>query len=142
MTVPPPAVAALALILASTAADAVEGLPLPSCAEVQASKLVGGALAETFDGRYPRDLADPRKVERIALDADAVANVAGYLACVAGLTDGDVNVADQGIALFASRRHGRAAFVALDAISRSDAPWAAGARAFARQMRAYRTGPG
>ncbi|KMO36380.1 hypothetical protein VQ02_15585 [Methylobacterium variabile] len=109
---------------------------------MRATARVGAALAEDFDRRYPRALAGEASVERLALDAGAIENAVGYLACVAGLTDLDVNVAEQGLALFASRRHGRAALAALDRIARGPGPEARGARAYAGQIRAYLRGPG
>jgi hypothetical protein len=61
---------------------------------------------------------------------------------VAGLTGFDAYVAEQGLALFASRRHGRTAFVALDRIARGSGPEARAGEADARQIRAYLPRPG
>lgn len=121
---------------------AVAGLPLPSCAEVRAAALFDSALVNAFETRYPRALVGEASVERLALDLGQVENAAAYLACVAGLTGLDVFVAEQGLALFASRRHGRAALTALDRIARGTGPEARDASAYARQIRAYLRGPG
>jgi hypothetical protein len=120
----------------------VAGLPLPSCAELRAAALFDSALVDAFEKRYPRALVGEASVERLALDPGQVGNAAAYLACVAGLTGLDVFVAEQGLALFASRRHGRAALAALDRIASGTGPEAAGARDYARQIRAYLRGPG
>lgn len=120
----------------------VEGLPLPSCAEIRASALVDSALVDTFEKRYPRALVGEASVERLPLDAGQIDNAAGYLACVAGRTGLDAFVAEQGLALFASRRHGPAALAALDRIAQGGGPEARGARDYARQIRAYLRGPG
>ncbi|GJD64006.1 hypothetical protein [Methylobacterium frigidaeris] len=139
------AAALLALALLSGPARAapapVAGLPLPGCAEVRAAALFDAALVASFEKRYPPALVGEASVERLALDPGQVENAAAYLACVAGLTGFDVYVAEQGLALFASRRHGRAALAALDRIARGPGPEARGARDYARQIRAYLRGP-
>ncbi|KMO36957.1 hypothetical protein [Methylobacterium aquaticum] len=138
--------ALLALALLSGPARAgpvpVAGLPLPGCAEVRASALLGSALVSAFERRYPPALVGEASVERLALDPGQVENAAAYLACVAGLTGLDVYVAEQGLSLFASRRHGRAALAALDRIARGTGPEAGSARDYARQIRAYLREPG
>ncbi|MCF4129589.1 hypothetical protein [Methylobacterium sp. SyP6R] len=139
------ALLALALFLpgpARAAPSPVAGLPLPGCAEVRAAALFDSALVTAFETRYPRALVGEASVERLDLDPGQVENAAAYLACVAGLTGLDVFVAEQGLALFASRRHGRAALAALDRIARGTGPEARGARDYARQIRAYLRGPG
>jgi hypothetical protein len=139
------ALLALALVLpgpAQAAPARVAGLPLPGCAEVRAAALFDSALVTAFETRYPRALVGEASVERLALDPGQVENAAAYLACVAGLTGFDVFVAEQGLALFASRRHVRAALRALDRIARGTGPEARGARDYARQIRSYLRGPG
>ncbi|SEP50712.1 hypothetical protein SAMN04487843_13929 [Methylobacterium sp. ap11] len=139
------ALLALALCLpdpARAASASVASLPLPGCAEVRAAALVGSALVTAFETRYPPALVGEASVERLALDPGQVANAAAYLACVAGLTGLDVYVAEQGLALFASRRHGRTALAALDRIARGTGSEAGSARDHARQIRAYLRGPG
>ncbi|NJR77166.1 hypothetical protein [Sphingomonas corticis] len=125
---------------ATTATAAATGLPLPDCTSVKASALVGGALGDAFYRRYPKSLADPAAVETLALDDSEMANVVGYLACVATLTDGDPVVADNAAALFASPRHGRAAFARLEALAAKGGAEAAGAARFLRQMKAQVAG--
>ena len=117
-------------------ATTAAGLPLPDCAEVKAAGLVGGALGDAFYRRYPTSLADPKGVDHVTLDAAAIDNVVGYLACVATLTDGDPTVADNAAALFASPRHGAAAFAALTARAHADTPEGKGAARFLQQMKA------
>ncbi|PCG08081.1 hypothetical protein COA17_15185 [Sphingomonas ginsenosidimutans] len=112
------------------------GLPLPDCAEVKAAGLVGGALGDAFYRRYPTSLADPKGVDHVTLDGAAIDNVVGYLACVATLTDGDPTVADNAAALFASPRHGVAAFAALTTRAKAETPEGKGAARFLQQMKA------
>jgi hypothetical protein len=106
------------------------GLPLPDCAAVKATGLIGGALGDAFYQRYPKVLADPATVDGVALDDAAIGNIVEYLACVAALTDGDPVVADNAAALFDSPRHGRAAFARLAATPN--------AARFLAQMKSYR----
>jgi hypothetical protein len=119
-----------------------EGLPLPRCIEVQASPLVGSALADAFYARYPRSLAGEDSVESLMLDPAALDNVVHYLVCMAGATDYDPVVAENGLALFASHRHGAAALRALDSLGRSRDPAAEVARRFRAQIDEYLKGPG
>ncbi|WP_145984787.1 hypothetical protein [Methylobacterium aquaticum] len=137
----------LALVLlfsgpARAAPSPVAGLPLPGCAEGRAAALFDAALVTAFETRYPRALVGEASVEGLDLDPGQVENAAAYLACVAGLTGLDVFVAEQGLALLVSRRHGRAALAALDRIARGTGPEARGACDYARQIRAYLRGPG
>lgn len=118
------------------------GLPLPSCQDVQAQGLVGGALADAFYARYPKALAGEDSVEAVALDPAGLENVVHYLVCVAGATEYDPVVAENGLALFASKRHGAAARASLDALSRSADPAATAARRFRQQIAGYLEGPG
>jgi hypothetical protein len=117
-------------------APTIPGLPLPTCAEVARSGLRGAALADTFDARYPSALNDADGIETLALDEGQVANIVGYLACVAGRTNGDVGVAETGYTLFGSKRHGAAAFAALDRLEKGGEQ-ADAAKAYAVQMRGY-----
>jgi hypothetical protein len=117
------------------------GLPLPSCDELAASGKVGGALADAFYARFPMSLAGEASVEQVALDPAALDNVVRYLVCVAGATDYDPVVAENGLALFASKRHGVAARHALSALARSSDTAAGAARRFDAQIKGYLQGP-
>jgi hypothetical protein len=131
-----------AMATAKPPAGPSEGLPLPSCADVQASGQVGSALADAFYARYPQSLAGEDSVESVRLDPAALDNVVHYLVCVAGATDYDPVVAENGLALFASHRHGAAALRRLDALGHSRDPAAEAARKFKAQIDAYLKGPG
>lgn len=122
---------------AMASAASTTGLPLPSCQEVQASGKVGGALADAFYARYPKALAGEASVEQLALDPAALDNVVRYLVCVAGATDYDPVVAENALALFASKRHGAAARQMLAALAHSTDPAAGAARRFDAQIAGY-----
>ncbi|WP_294331961.1 hypothetical protein [uncultured Sphingomonas sp.] len=119
-----------------------EGLPLPTCDALKAGGKIGGALADAFYARYPKALAGEASVEQVALDPAALDNVVRYLVCVAGATDYDPAVAENGLALFASKRHGAAARHALSTLARSTDPAAGAARRFDAQITGYLHGPG
>ncbi len=131
----------LARASARAAPAPAAGLPLPGCDAIEASGKVGGALAEAFYARYPKSLAGEASVEQVALDPAALDNVVRYLVCVAGATGYDPVVAENGLALFASKRHGAAAHHALSALARSSEPAAAAARRFDAQITGYLQGP-
>jgi hypothetical protein len=116
------------------------GLPLPTCAQIHAEGKVGGALADAFYARYPKDLAGEQTVETVPLDAAALDNVVRYLACVAGATDYDPVVVENGLALFASKRHGPAALRMLTALGKSADPAAGAARRLQAQVTGYLEG--
>lgn len=122
---------------AAMATAPAKGLPLPSCDAIKADGKVGGALADAFYARYPKVLAGEESVEQVALDAPALDNVVRYLVCVAGATDYDPVVAENGLALFASKRHGAAARHALSALAQSADPIAGAARRFDAQIGGY-----
>ncbi|MET3722247.1 hypothetical protein [Sphingomonas trueperi] len=113
------------------------GLPLPSCAALKAEGKVGNALVDAFYARYPKALAGSDSVETVPLDAGALDNVVRYVVCIAGATDYDPTVAENGLALFASKRHGAIARHALVALARSSDPAAGAARRFDAQISGY-----
>lgn len=117
------------------------GLPLPSCAALEADGTVGSALVDAFYAGYPKALAGSDSVEAVPLDAAALDNVVRYLVCVAGATDYDPTVAENGLALFASKRHGAAARRLLTTLARSDDAISGAARRFDAQIRGYLQGP-
>jgi hypothetical protein len=121
----------------STSPAPVSGLPLPTCAQIHTEGKVGGALADAFYARYPKDLAGEQSIEAVPLDAAALDNVVRYLACVAGATDYDPVVVENGLALFASKRYGAAALRMLAALSKSPDPAAGAARRLHAQVTAY-----
>jgi hypothetical protein len=117
------------------------GLPLPTCAQVQAEGKVGSALADAFYARYPKDLAGEQSVEAVPLDGPGIDNIVRYLTCVAGAADYDPVVVENGLALFASKRHGAAALRVLTALGKSADPAAEAARRFQAQVTGYLEGP-
>jgi len=117
------------------------GLPLPTCAQVEATGFTGVALGDALYARYPKMLSDPARVETTPLDAGAIDNAVSYLVCVAARTEFDPTVVDNGLALFASRRHGKAALARLEAISRSGGPQAKAASTFLTQVHGNLEGP-
>ncbi|MEH3120654.1 MAG: hypothetical protein PGN16_01545 [Sphingomonas phyllosphaerae] len=121
--------------MSSPAAPSVAGLPLPACAEVDATGLTGAALGDAFYARYPRTLADPAAVEKVNLDAAGIDNVVSYLVCVAARTNFDPTVVDNALALFDSARHGKAALGRLEAIGRAGGAQAGAARTLLTQVR-------
>ena len=101
---------------------------------------VADRLVNAFERSYPKALAGEASVERTPLGSDALARLVADLACVSSHPGADPFVPEQALALFASKRHGRAAFAALNALARSEAASPAlrsAARAFERQMRSY-----
>lgn len=121
---------------ADTGATAMPTGPLPDCAALLAERGDPEALLGQLERTYPAAYADPSRVDA-AVAADSVPLLARSLACLGGLTGYDAFVADQAVALFASRRHGAAAFAALDRMAAGGGPQAAYAREFAAQMRDY-----
>lgn len=119
-----------------------QGLPLPTCAEIKAANTPTGELVDAFDARFPKDLKGEDSVETVALDPAALDNVVGYVTCVAGLTSFDVTVAEDSLALFASKRHGAAALARLDALAAAGGELAPAARTFRKQIGDYLKGPG
>ncbi|WP_333573091.1 hypothetical protein [Sphingomonas sp.] len=119
---------------ATTHPAPAKDLPLPSCDEIKAGGEVGEALADTFYARYPKSLAGEASVEQVALDPAALDNVVRYLVCVAGATQYDPVVAENGLALFASKLHGVAARRRLSALAHSGDPAAGAARRLDAQI--------
>ena len=116
------------------------GLPLPTCAQLHSEGKVGSALAETFYERYPKSLAGEQSVEAVPLDVAALDNVVKYLVCVAGATNYDPVVVENGLALFASKRHGDAALRALEDLGKSADPTTEAARRLHVQVVFYLAG--
>ena len=79
---------------------------------------------------------------RGSLDRDGIASVVDYLVCVAGLTEFDPVVVENGLALFADRVHGPAATARLAALAQGTGWEANAARTFRTQVRGYLRGPG
>jgi hypothetical protein len=111
----------------------------PDCATLQ-KQSEDSVLAE-FERKFPKAIIGEESVETVELSAADMTAVTGYLACVSGAANLDPFVADNALSLFSSKRHGAAAFAALDDLAASNAPGAQEARAFAAQMREYVKGP-
>ncbi|OAN57143.1 hypothetical protein [Sphingomonas sp. TDK1] len=136
-----PALVSPQVVQAATAGTSPgQGLPLPSCEDLQADGEVGSALVDAFYTRYPKALASSDSVEAVALDPAALDNVVRYLVCVAGATGYDPTIAENGLALFASKRHGSAARGSLAALARGQDPAAGAARRFQAQIAGYLQG--
>ena len=115
-------------------AVAISYAPSFKCTGAGTSQAAADRIIAAFEKEYPAALVDPARVEGVAVEPAVLARIVGDLACLASLPGGDPFVADQASALFASPRHGAAAFAALDRLA--SAGDSAAAR-FARQMRAY-----
>ena len=109
--------------------------PVADCATLLASPADPQSLLDAFERDYPSAYADPARVDG-AVPADTVPELARSLACLAGVTSFEGFLSDQASALFASRRHGPAAFAALAAAGKGSGREADYARRFAEQMRA------
>lgn len=108
---------------------------VPDCATLLTTTADPQSLLDEFEQSYPAAYADPALVDD-AVPADAVPQLARSLACLAGVTAFEGYLADQASALFASSRHGPAAFAALAAAAKTTGREADYARSFADQMRA------
>lgn len=118
----------------------IEGLPLPSCAEVRAVGQDATTIGDAFYKRYPKALAGERSVETVALGVAEIDGIVDYLACVAEATAYDPVVVENGLALFASKRHGAAALARLDALAARPGKAGEAAGRFRKQVRAYLAG--
>jgi hypothetical protein len=114
---------------------------LPGCERLRASGEGADALLDRHARDFPAVLVGEAEVETVELAPADLDAVAAYLSCLSGLTDGDPSVVESGLSLFASRRHGRAALAALDALARTPGLDGAAAKAFAEQVRGYLKGP-
>lgn len=109
--------------------------PVADCSTLLASTADPQTLLDAFERDYPAAYADPARVDD-AVRGEEVPELARSLACLAGVTAFEGFLADQASALFASPRHGRAAFAALAAAGKGEGREAEYARRFADQMRA------
>lgn len=124
-----------AAIPAELETPAMTARPVADCTTLLASSADAQSLLDRFERDYPAAYADPARVDD-AVPADTVPELARSLACLAGVTSFEGFLADQASALFASPRHGRAAFAALAAAGKGSGREAEYARRFAEQMRA------
>lgn len=99
-----------------------------------ASPTAADAMLAAFEADYPKALVDPATVELQQLAPATLQRIVADLGCLAGQVGGDAFIPEQAVALFASRRHGAAAFAALDVLARSGD---AAAERFLVQMRGY-----
>ncbi len=107
----------------------------PDCATLQS--LSPDAAADVFEKQYPSKLVDPATVDSVTLTASEIEAIALFAACAAARTGYEPFVADNASALFASTRHGNAAFAALKRLSRAPGIEGKAAKAFDDQMRDY-----
>ena len=94
-------------------------------------------VSDLFEKQYPTALVDVNIVDEQSLTSDDMAAIVRFAACAAAQTDFEPFVADNASALFASKKHGNAAFAALEKISRNPGFEGKAAKEFAAQMRAY-----
>ena len=97
-------------------------------------------LVAAFEKRFPKALRSKTGAERASLTPSVLDALVRELACLASLPGGDPFVPETATTLFASKRHGRAAFAILDRMAADAAASLArreAARAFAVQMGAY-----
>lgn len=121
-----------------SSASAFAGFADAQCARLARDGIAKEVLIDDFVPGYPATLIDPDQVEGQALaQADVAALVRG-LACGAGTSGFGPDVADAAVALFASKRHGKGAMVALRQLGQT-AKGVEGdaARRFAEQMESY-----
>jgi hypothetical protein len=93
--------------------------------------------SDLFEKQYPPALIDPNSVDEQTLTPDDMAAIVRFAACAAAKTDFEPFIADNASALFASKKHGNAAFAVLEKMSRTAGFEAKAAKDFANQMREY-----
>lgn len=99
-----------------------------------ASQADADAMLAAFEREYPASLVSSAQVEGVKIPPATLDDIVASLSCLAAQPGGDPFVPEQAAALFASKRHGAAAFEAVERLaSAGDEP----ARRFAEQMRAY-----
>ncbi len=112
-------------------------LSLSSCRELQLKGISKEVLIDEFLTSYPQEIFDPRKVERFVLTAAELDDVVANLGCAAGLSGYGPDVPEAALALFESKRYGKAAMLALRRNAVGNSVKAKAAREFADQMAAY-----
>ncbi len=112
---------------------------LPECDSLQSQS--ADAVAALFETKFPPQIIDPKTVDAVQLTPEEMEAVTAFAACAAAKNDFEPFIADNATALFTSRVHGKAAFAALDRISRRPGFIGPAAKAFAKQMRGFAEGP-
>lgn len=118
---------------------------LPTCSQLRAEysgKANTEALLAAFNTDYPATLVNEATVEGVSISEPEMERLTAYLACVADLTDYFPEVADGALALYASKRHGAAAFHALQQHAKNSGIDGKAAQQFLEQMQHYVEGPG
>jgi uncharacterized protein YjeT (DUF2065 family) len=126
---------------------AASRLPLWACRS-NGGTLVNGSLeankfGDMIELHYGAALADEKSVGREPISDAEMAGMIRYMACISSWNGTD-GVASTFAALFASRRHGKAAFVALAALAKNKAATPDDRRAateFSQQLHNYVEGP-
>jgi hypothetical protein len=111
----------------------------PTCATLQSKN--PDDVADLFEKLYPAGLIDSNAVEHQNLTPDGLLATVTFAACAAAKTNFEPFVADGSTALFSSKRHGAAAFAALENMSNKPGFEGKAAKEFAEQMRNYAKGP-
>jgi hypothetical protein len=110
----------------------------PTCASLRASGHIAAAHLADFEKTFPAEIVAEESVNKLDLSAEDLRSIGSYASCVTGLTPNmPPEIADAALSLYASNKHGRAAFAALDSLARSGGKDANFAREFAVQMRDY-----
>lgn len=120
------------------AADPIETWAGPGgCASVGRAAAIGASerLLTDFDRAYPADWRRQGRIEKVVIEPDQLRRVVTGLACLSTWPAADPAVPMFALPLFASKRHGRAAFELLDGVAR-DAAVPSDVRAAARSFHA------
>jgi hypothetical protein len=114
----------------------------PTCDSLRSAGRNADAHLEDFNAVFPAEIVGETSVDKLDLSVADLRSIGSYASCVTGLTPNmPPEIADSTAALYSSKKHGKAAFAALDALAKGNGQDAALARAFAEQMRVYITGP-
>ncbi len=108
---------------------------LPTCATLEQGS--PDTVATLFEQHYPAPLVSPDTVDDIELSVADLDSLTAFAACAAAKNDYEPFVADNASALFASKRHGAAAFAALRRAAAGSGFAADAAQEFGDQMRRY-----
>jgi hypothetical protein len=110
----------------------------PTCASLRASGYSADAHLADFEKNFPAEIIAEESVSKLDLSAEDMRSIGSYASCVTGLAPNmPPEIADASLSLYASKKHGRAAFAALDSLARDGGKDANFAREFAKQMRDY-----
>jgi hypothetical protein len=110
----------------------------PTCASLRASGHGADAHLADFEKTFPAEIVAEESVNKLDLSAEDLRSIGSYASCVTGLTPNmPPEIADAALSLYASKKHGRAAFAALDSLARDSGKDANFAREFAKQLRDY-----